>query len=245
MKKKSSVIIIACVLLLGILTACSFCEHTQLTWKGDKVNHWQECECGKVLNTAAHTLDDYGHCDACNMAVVDYEDGNYDILTYDEHGTMNGCVGYDSEGNTLYTQELRYEYYEDGNTKSYKEYLDGQITCEATFLYDSTGKNVYENETVFYEEDGTKNVNTYNENSMLTNFKEYDAEGNILNEDVYDYTYNDAGNVTKQTCTSNGILSSEAFYETDADGNSYIINEVFYDEHGNVISDYDYGEAAE
>lgn len=240
MKKKYSAMILACVLLFGILTACSLHEHTELTWKADKENHRQECECGKVLNSAEHTLDDDGYCEECNMVIVDYGDGFYDILTFDEQGTMSGCMGYDAQGSVLYSQILDYEYYEDGNAKSYKEYHDGELVCESTFLYNSTGNAVYESESVFYLENGYKSVSTYNENNMLLTYTEYDAEGNVVNEDIYEYTPDYAGNLTIQTCISNGVISSVATYESDAEGNYCLVNEVFYDENGNITDDYSY-----
>lgn len=83
-------------------------------------------------------------------------------------------------------------------------------------------------------------MSTYNEYSMLLSYIQYDADGNVIGEDIYDYVYDEDGKLKKQTCHTDGVLSMEATYDLDADGNPYTSYEAYYEADGTIISETRY-----
>ena len=242
--KKRTVISITIICIILLFAGCGKThEHALTEWTGNATEHWYICECGEKLDTAAHTFDEFNMCSVCKISVNDTGDGTYELLKYDEQGAMSSLTGYDAEGKVLYEQRSDTEYYEDGNPKTVKEYLDGVLISESSYLpceNPETGE-VYMNESVGYDTD-TKNVSVYDEQSNILSYTVYDGEGKVVTADIYTYEYDDNGNITKLVVTTDGVVSRESFYALDADGNSYMNREVFYNESGEIDQEYTYDE---
>lgn len=244
MKKKYTALLILGVMAAS-MTACSS-SHDHATgekWNADQKEHWKVCEeCGEKVELAAHAFDEYDYCEVCNTSVIVDDSYGYTILSYDDQGTLSCQTDYDEEGNVL--SELRYEneYYEDGNPKHTSEYYNDVLCSESNYLPCENQEiaEVYMNEGVTYNEDGSKFVSIFNENFMLLSYTEYDPEGNVVSADVYEYTYDDNGKLVRQICKTNDVISSDATYELDEDGNEYLAHEIFYDDNGEVIMDMVY-----
>lgn len=240
--RKKIFVAVAMLTAILMLTACGKThEHTLTEWTGNATEHWYVCECGEKINTAEHTFDEYSMCSVCSMTVNDMGDGAYELLMYDEQGTMCRLTGYDAEGNVQYEHRIDNEYYEDGNPKSVKEYMDGVIISESSYLRCENSENgeVYMNEYIGYDTD-TKNVSLYDEQSNLLSYTVYDKDGNVVTADIYTYEYDEDGNMTKCVVKTDGVTSRESFYTLDADGNSYAFREVFYNESGEIEQEYTY-----
>lgn len=244
MIKKYVAIMLSCVSILAFTTACG--THTHEVgddWELDKEKHWKICkECEEKTEKGEHQFQEDGLCETCGAFVADNGEDGYSIITYDSHGSMDRCTDYDTDGNVISENTYECEYYEDGNPKYAKDYCDGVLQREAEYLpcENQDIAEVYESKSISYEADGSKAVSTYNEYSMLLSYTQYDADGNVIGEDIYDYVYDEDGNMRKQTCHTDGVLSMEATYELDTDGNPYTSYEAYYEADGTIISETRY-----
>lgn len=235
------------VTLLSIIMLFAGCgeshEHVFTEWTCNATEHWYVCECGKKVEKADHTFDDFNMCSVCGISVNDMGDGTYELITYDEHGSMATLTGYDAKENVLYEQRVDTVYYEDGNPKTVKDYLDGVLISESDYLpcEDPENGEVYMNESVQYDTD-TRSVSIYDEKSNMLSYTVYDSDDNVVTADIYTYEYDDNGNLAKAVVTTDGVISRESFYSLDADGNSYISREISYTESGEVDQDISYDE---
>lgn len=241
--KKTLTSIILCIALTAVMAGCGSHTHEAADWKADMQKHWQVCEdCGEEFNEAEHNMDEFGYCEECRHTVTDCGDGNYEILAYDEQGTIKSSIYCDAEGNVLEEIVYENEYFDDGNPKHTEEYHDGVLVSEETYEHCENQEvaEVYMKEQISYNEDGSKSVTLKKEDSYMLSYTQYDADGNVITADVYEYTYDDAGNLTKQVCLTDGEVSMEAYFALDEDGNSYTTKETYYDTNGDVISEYVY-----
>ena len=79
--------------MLGLMTGCFEHKHDLIGWDANTENHWQICDdCDEQVNFTLHWMDDYGYCEVCEKTVTVNEDGTYNIVSYDEMGTMSLCV---------------------------------------------------------------------------------------------------------------------------------------------------------
>lgn len=241
--KKTLTVITLCFALTAFSVGCGAHTHEATAWKCDLQNHWQVCEdCGEEFNTGEHSLDEYGYCEKCGNSVSDYGDGTYEIMTYDEQGSLASQIIYDADGNSI--EEIIYEneYFDDGNPKHCLEYRQGLLTYEEKYEHCEHQEiaEVYMSEQISYDEDGSKTVMLCDEYSNPLSYISYDADGNVTNADIYEYIYDDEGNLSKQICRSNDVVSQESYYAVDADGNTYTAREIFYNDDGSVMYENTY-----
>lgn len=242
-------VVLFCLLILSLtFTACKQDKHdhqSEVGWELNKNEHWQVCfDCKEKFNVSHHALDEYGFCEVCEASIIEKEDDNYMITIYDEYGSIINQVDYDKDDKVLSEMIYEVEYYDDGNIKSEKIYHDDVLVSELYFARcsDSSVSEVYEQMDVLYESDGRKFVSIYNEHSMLDKYTIYDKDGNIETEDVYEYTYDESGNLTNEVCYTDGILSSKTEYSVDENGDVNPSRETFFDKDGNILEDYYYDE---
>ncbi|MBO5778407.1 MAG: hypothetical protein J6R82_02450 [Clostridia bacterium] len=181
-------------------------------WLVDRVNHWQLCACGEIIEKAAHTVEDEV-CTGCKAQVTTLNDGTVFVYQFDEHENALLCLTYDSDGKimckqigeftyhehgwllselyTIYdydadstsTTKEDYTYDEKGNRLTEKQYEDGKLTYECEFALDADGEE-YTSKDIWYEEDGSKVVTEYDEEYNVLSEVWYDANGNRI-----DYSY--------------------------------------------------------
>lgn len=85
----------------------------------------------------------------------------------------------------------------------------------------------------------SKSLYQFTENGDPLKLADYDQEGTLLSETVYQYEYDEAGNMTHSVCTSDGIVTVENIY-TVTDGESVLSQSVSYMEDGSQFtSSYD------
>lgn len=123
---------------------------------------------------------------------LDYEDGSYCIFLYDENGFM--------VGNELYTADGVFDEYElytvdsDGKIKAESFKANGKLLFYSVYSiisereykvehYSNDGTPEYY-ETVVLEEDGSKTENYYLPDDTYGGYITYDAEGNIIKQEM-------------------------------------------------------------
>lgn len=227
--------------------------HTAGEWMADLENHWQVCtECGEALDTAAHTMDESDICEVCRKSVCDYGDGTYGIFSYDEQGVLCEDGYYDADGELISRYRYVFEYYEDGNVKSEKDYmydpaLYGEaemLTSEAVYLYCENTEygEVYQSENTTYSEDGSKIYTECAENGDILRTIEYDAQGNEVNVSRYEYEQDEQGERSYMAIYENEVLSYEEFCMSVPNSSSVTTKQVYYNEDGSVwnMTEYEY-----
>lgn len=248
MFKRSCAFMLIPVFLISAVPVYASCDHEEtLLWKANMEFHWQFCEaCEEEKEQAEHVMDEFGYCDECDMTIFDNGDDTYCVMTYDEYGTMSSQIDYDEDGNVISEVLCENEYYEDGNPKHSMEYTDGVLTYECFYLplEDSESSDVYMSEEILYDGD-TKTVSTYDVDWNLLTSIGYDEEGEVIYEDVYEYEFDEEGNVRIQVTYTNGIKSYEASYEIGDDEEEYLVHEVYYDEDGEIFDEYYYDKNGE
>lgn len=163
-------------------------EHTHTAasaWQIDKDNHWHVCECGEVIDSAAHTTED-DVCTVCEAEIYTYEDGTVSIYQYNEYGDFILSIDYDESGKETTRTTTEHTYDEDGNPLTEKQYTDGKLSYECEYKLDEEGYAYPFNEIVYYE-DGSKAVYEYDENYEMVSEVWYNADGSLMdNSDKFD-----------------------------------------------------------
>ena len=239
MKKITAICI--CLALVLSLAGCGH-KHTVSKWEADAKNHWYTCaECGDQADSGAHELDEESICTVCGAAVYTESDGQFCVMTYDEWGSCDSCTYYDPDGNITSSQYDEREYYEDGNPKHIKVYMEGILTYESYFersKEDETG--VYTSEDITYMEDGSKYVIRYANESDVESSIVYAADGTEIEVMTYEYDRDEAGNVLGRRVHTNGALSEESKAFVGPDGNMYDSSIIFYNADGSVSLSNEY-----
>ena len=89
-------------------------------------------------------------------------------------------------------------------------------------------------------DDGTTDIYSYTESGDPLHMISYDADGNVLHEQKYQYEYDENGNKLTDTVHENGVLTEESEYKLDADGESYLAKWTYYHEDGSInVNEYD------
>lgn len=218
--------------------------HTFSEQGANATHHWIACECGEKDRLAKHDFTDVSFCKTCGFYIYDIGDDCYSFYIPDEYGSIVHQVDFDADGNTIYDWRADIQYYEDQNPKFIQEYLDGILQSQQTYLYCENPENgdVYLSEEVYFYEDGAREVLTYDEYFKLTSITLLDSAGNIATQDIYSYDYDNAGNCIRQTVHTNGVLSLEIFYESNAEGYFYESHYVYYNENGQIESEFRFDE---
>lgn len=254
--KKLFAIMLACAMLISVMTACSEpstgggetkdpgTETTPTTtalqhshtesedWVVDSVSHWKTCEgCDEKLQSGNHTLNDESKCTVCGSELIDW--GDYlSIYTYDEHDNPIRMADYDADGKLLTETVYDYEYDSDGNLKKSKETIDGRLNCETEYTV-SDGESI-EAKYTQYNEDGSYFINEYDGNGNVVKLIDYDAKGNVTLQTDSEYAQNGDGEwyeVSRTEVYADGT-KIEAEYNEYGDNTGRTV----YDADGNVES---------
>lgn len=257
MKKLLAMILISCALwaLLGVCTA------ETAAWEADIDGHWHSTAAGEKIDFAPHTLDEYDVCTVCAAELTFFGDETW-VAMYNEQGDGILSMTYDADGSLLEDRRIEYTYDADGNWQTQKIYSFGELSSESTFgvVYSENDVYTYADQTTYYNEDGTKLIERYNEYFDLIQETLYGPDGAL----VYDYTveyeydgddvlhsvrkydgeelveeilseYDDDGNLVAERTYAHGKPVREDFYTFADDENfsySYISKQIFHNEDG-------------
>lgn len=143
---------------------------------------------------------------------------------YDEAGKKKTTIVYDSDGDIRSFESHEYEYDEGGNiTKDVSYYDGGEMVkyCTTQYRYDEAGK-IKEKITCNGDDIIYRHEYEYDEEGRLLIETVYDDDGSNINR-RYEHEYDKNGNKIKYTCIENGEIISQSEY--------------CYDEWGNVIEE--------
>ncbi len=235
MKNKLSLILV-CIFLISILTACGHTHTATGEWYADLDGHWQKCECGATINKEMHNVKD-DECTICGSEIVFYEDGGAQLTLYNEHGDPTYCATYAEDESLMFEGSYEYTYDENGDMHSEAYYDNGVPSYEFEYAHSESGET-YLADAVYYHEDGTKSFCKYDVNGNYLYYANLDAEGNVL--DATEYEYNEERSWMSAKEYSNEVLAAEYEYAIDEEGNQQPLKEITYNEDGSWIGiEYD------
>ena len=231
--KKIIAAVLTCILLVTVMTACASHSHvTTGIWMADAVGHWKSCdECDEKTETANHTLGDDSLCTVCNSEIIDWDDGT-SVYTFDEYDNIVRSAEYDTDNHLITETVNDYVYDANGNVMSAKEYIDGRLNSEREC--DVINGESVDKRYTYYNEDGSKFINEYDDNGNVIKLVDYDTDGNVTLEVLSVYTQTDDGEwyESKRTENYNDGTKIEATYN-DRDDN---LTHVVYDAEGNITA---------
>lgn len=214
-------LIVICLALCLTLTACGH-RHTEAAWNCDPMEHWYVCEdCGERI-AEAHKTDEDGYCHVCAYTIYDNEDGTYNLMSYDSWGATAADIWMEESGTILSEVCYENEYNEDGCQLHSKTYIDGKLVNE-TFFEVEEGEDFYNHyltREISYEDTG-KTVTAYNQQMYATSVESYDAAGNLICQEQYEYEIDEMGNVVYTACYTDGVMTFESAEMVGPDGNLY------------------------
>ena len=151
----------------------------------------------------------------CLKESIDYyEDGSRQVGFYDEYGVVESDTMYLADGSvdTQYTYENTYD--DQGNLLERVCFEDGVRNWETRSILGPDG-NLYKSAEI-----------------------SYNADGSIAFDRIYDYKFDDRGNLCYRSKTSGGVIVNERFYELDPAGKVYRSLEIAYREDGTKSDEY-------
>ena len=205
-------------------------------WVCDIDSHWHPCDCGEQLDKAVHTLDEV-NCTVCGSEVVTWDNGSRQITVYNSYGDCSQFLYYEADG-TLTTDE-RYDYTYNGERKytAMKAYNNGFLYSSYEYGLDTANEPYMATHTAYYE-DGSYQVDFYDENFNTLRTVYHDAVENTEND--HRFTYSEDGSLMTEVTYQDGTL----VYEQECRWNREtvcweVIAERAYGEDGSIAYTYD------
>ena len=230
MKKKN--IIISGLLTAALLAGCGGESHTHTAqggWDWNGVEHWNVCECGEIMDMAAHKTGDDLVCTGCGAEVWVMDDGSADVYSYDEHGNPLRNSSFDPAGNLLSENKYEYEYDENGNMMLCRVYADGELQAEDIYMLHEEGYSILEKSLMYNE--GECTLNQYDVDGNVIYVKSEDADGNVTFESWSEYDINNDGEFYESKSTQIDGDGTKLVAEYDIYGG--ITRREWYDADGN------------
>lgn len=159
------------------------------------------------------------------------------IDTYDDYGEIVLSKTVDSDGETLGEVKTEYTRDEFGRMTFEKEIDDGFVSCETAYEYDGDSDDWSKRTETEYYEDGGKEITVYNGNYDIVSRIEYDADGEIVRNETYEYEYDEYDNKISEKTYSDGVLIMEEKYTFDKD-NNMTLEETY--ENGVLVESWEY-----
>ncbi|MBQ8742865.1 MAG: hypothetical protein IJZ03_05810 [Clostridia bacterium] len=164
-----------------------------------------------------------------------YPDGGKYVTIYDNHENIKSETEYDSDGQIVYSEEHENIYNSNGDLVKINEYENGVLVETYEYSYRKNSKETYQSKSTIYYEDsekletfygengsitseiyyysnGSKYVSLYNDKSLQSSTRLYDADGNIIEEFTYEYDFDDNDVLIHEDEYHNGELRSEHEY---------------------------------
>ena len=187
------------VLILALFVLCG-CENTvppELPWEYNLEEHWKTDENGEKIDFSEHQLDSNLVCSVCKSRIFKWDDGSSTIHKYDENG----------------------------NTVSSKTYRNGEVISESEYAIGSNG-NSFPARSVFFNDNGEKIDLKSNEFDQVVEGVCYSADGEILYEEYFEYTFSEDGTYYlsfEKYCDHKEIRIFENTYNESGDWLSYAV----------------------
>ena len=242
-----------CFLLILLLSACGGKEekadssgeihpHAFTKWGFDATHHFMRCECGERNKVATHDTIEDDFCETCGFFIYAADDGSYSVRIPNAYGSIDHQMDFDAHDKLVYDWHAEYEYYDDRNPKHMKEYVDGILQSEQTFLRCENPENgdVYLAEEIYYYEDDSQEILVYDEYCYIRSVSFTDSLGEIITREDYTYELDADGNCTREVARTDGVLTREIFYQPDTNGRYYTSRVINYDENGKFESEFHY-----
>lgn len=232
MKKKYFTILLASFVATVSLTACAE-KHEKLgEWEVDVNEHWKGCSlCDEKFDEAEHTFNEEGACTVCGSEVYDF--GDFKMLyLYTEKGDFLKSAEYDLDGNVITETDYKYEYGFNGNITRVQIYTDDVLIEED--LYKSVDGEDVLHECIYYNEDGTKFTNEYDDFGNIVKVLSYTADGEIDVDSTSEYSLDEYGEWYESKNVS--IYSSGIKTESEYDRFGENITNIVYNAEGEIES---------
>lgn len=216
-------------------------------WICDFDSHWHLCECGEEMDKGEHTLEQV-NCTVCGSEVVLWEDGSKQVTVYNEHGDNSQFTRYAPDGSIVSDERLSFVYDDAGNMISMEAYLNGFRYAGYEYTVGSNAEVYMASHTV-YNEDGSYQVDTFDENLHTLRTVHYSADNSITTE--YRYTYSeDNTHMTEEEYLRGEPVSRREFvldqYQAWLPVSDYLYNGEgndiarTFDDYGNALSEIHY-----
>ncbi|MBE6582440.1 MAG: hypothetical protein E7648_04155 [Ruminococcaceae bacterium] len=159
------------------------------------------------------------------------------IDTYDDYGEIVLSKTVDSDGKTVGEVKIEYTRDELDRVTFEKEIEDDFVSCETAYEYDGDSDDWSKRTETDNYEDGGKEITVYNSDYDIVSRIGYDADGDIVKNETYEYEYDEYGNKINEKTYSNGVLMMEEKYTFDKD-NNMTLEETY--ENGVLVESWEY-----
>lgn len=139
------------------------------------------------------------------------EDGTKESIAYDFYTQETRQVFYDSEGNLTKVYRFDNAYDEEGHLIHQKTYENEVLTEENEYSLNSKSQRYVSRRTCYFD-DGTKQIQEFNEHGAEVMNTLYNSEGTVIDETVRVFEHDEAGNRKHEQVYTNGSLSEEVEY---------------------------------
>ena len=152
-------------------------------------------------------------------AVEVYEGEKYEC-EYNPQGDIISWTSFLTDGSVDQSYTYEYGYNEDGDSEWEKKYSEGKLIYEIVnyaVVYDEDGFCRYPEKEVEYNEDGSKLVREFGENTEVAVETSYNADGSVAYVYTYTYEINDLDGQTITVTDQNGEMVSQTVYNAEGD----------------------------
>lgn len=164
------------------------------------------------------------------------------VAEYNEYGDLVSRTMTDADGQVTLDERYEREYDDDGNMLWEKTYSGDMLTYEIVSYAsgsDDSSTWRYPEQTIVYNEDGTKVISFYGDNTEVETETYYNADGTVERELTYQYETDDDGNWSSIQVYDGEQLITNTEYALSADGWSYKAKVTEYHEDGTTtVSEY-------
>ncbi len=175
-----------------------------------------------------------------------YSDGKVrEEIEYNDHGDIILALCYENDGALMSKSTYSYVYDDNGYIAHEKredfDVTTGKVifTCELEYALDENGGRYVKKETE-RDYDDTVTIREYNTEGKTISLTVKDKNGNVIQSQNVEYTYDEMGRIVSSKAYSNGKLVEECFYTLNDWNESYKYQAVEYHEDGSkTVISYD------
>lgn len=209
-----------------------------------------------LRHEASYVLDSEGYPVLAQS--VYYDEGSKCVTDYNVYGDITKDAEYRADGTVIYCVTYENKYDDNGNMIYHKAYNGDKLIEDYEYDYDEFG-TPYAKKMSYFQGDGYCQVIEVDEEDRVLSDIFYNADGNVEEELLYFYEFDEEENPIYEKRTVNGVIDYEieTFYNDgeyageknttyNADGtytvttyndDREVISEITYDTEGNVITE--------